>query len=613
MNDQIQHNSEQYQAVQDFRRSRLQADMEIIIARFRGASPDLLSFDEVRQKLNIPASGKQVLKEIPLDAIVGSVGRYSDFTRHFFPKNDSDVSRWTGVLNAINGAIGTPPIDVYQIDRVYFVRDGNHRVSVARRLKMKTIHAYVTMLSTKISLTPDMTTDDLILKAEYSAFLQETRIDELRPGADLQLTAHLAYKELYEHISVHRYYMGLEQKREIPYEEAVTHWYDTVYMPVVQAIRERGILRQFPGRTEADMYLWVSIHHSDLQKALGTGVHPATTVVEYSARRLPKLGQILTQTGRNILEALIPDQLEGGPKTGQWRRELLAARADDRLFNDLLVPISGGEGGWFALEHAIAVAGRENGCIHGLHVTPTPEEADGENALALESRFTGRCRETGIPVDFIRTAGEIAPLICERARWTDLIVVNVTYPPAADPISRLGSGFHTIIRRCSRPILAVPSIKEGDPYAVSEMKHGLLAYGGSPKSEEALFVAAYLVCHWHLKLDVLMIGSENSVILPPEEGVTDADSPGGMPLTLEERARSYLEKCTLDTVYIHSRRTGVEGEIGADELIAQTARERGCDLIIMGGYEAAPVIEVFVGSTVDGVLRQTSLPVLICR
>ncbi|NIN69700.1 MAG: transcriptional regulator, partial [Anaerolineae bacterium] len=73
------------------------------------------------------------------------------------------------------------------------------------------------------------------------SFLEHTRLDKLRPEADLSLTVPGRYGTLEEHIEVHRYFMGLEQQREIPYEEAVTHWYDTVYLPVVEVIQERGI------------------------------------------------------------------------------------------------------------------------------------------------------------------------------------------------------------------------------------------------------------------------------------------------------------------------------------------------------------------------------------
>lgn len=81
--------------------------------------------------------------------------------------------------------------------------------------------------------------------------------------------------------------------------------------------------------------------------------------------------------------------------------------------------------------------------------------------------------------------GELERRICERALWTDLVVVNLAHPPAPRPLARLSSGFGTLIRRCPRPVLTVPR-------AASEMRRALLAYDGSPKAKEALFGATYL-------------------------------------------------------------------------------------------------------------------------
>jgi uncharacterized ParB-like nuclease family protein len=153
-------------ALQDFRRARSRATMQQILARLTGRSADLLSYEEVRQKLKATGAGERKLEEIPLDSIVGSVARYHDFTRSFLPRQDSDESRWTRVRKAMTSSKPMPPIDVYQIGQVYFVLDGNHRVSVARQLGDTHIPAYVTELHTKVALSPDVEPDDLILKAE---------------------------------------------------------------------------------------------------------------------------------------------------------------------------------------------------------------------------------------------------------------------------------------------------------------------------------------------------------------------------------------------------------------------------------------------------------------
>ena len=115
---------------------------------------------------------------------------------------------------------GLPPIEAYKIGEVYFVKDGNHRVSVARQMDLPSIQGYVTEIKTKVSLSPEDNPDSLILKAEYADFLEKTHLDILRPDVNLQLTAPGKYPLLEEHIYVHQYYLGIEEQRDIPLNEA---------------------------------------------------------------------------------------------------------------------------------------------------------------------------------------------------------------------------------------------------------------------------------------------------------------------------------------------------------------------------------------------------------
>ena len=236
-------------SLQDFRRARSQAKLKQLVARVTGESTELLSYEEVRRKLRAYASSDRGLRDIPLDAIVGSVGRYNDFTRDFLPRQDFTQDRWAKVKAASEGSPGLPPIDVYKVGESYFVKDGNHRVSVARQLGAISIQAYVTEVLVRVPLDPNTQPDDLILKAEYAEFLERTHLDELRPEADLSVTIPGQYPTLEEHIAVHRHYMGIDQQRFIPPDEAVSHWYDMIYLPAVQAMQEGGILRNFPNRT----------------------------------------------------------------------------------------------------------------------------------------------------------------------------------------------------------------------------------------------------------------------------------------------------------------------------------------------------------------------------
>ncbi len=74
-------------AIYDFQSAHQRAGLEEVLAHVRGRSNDLLSYDEVAQKLKLRARSDAGIKMIPLDAIVGSAGRYTDFTRTFLPRN----------------------------------------------------------------------------------------------------------------------------------------------------------------------------------------------------------------------------------------------------------------------------------------------------------------------------------------------------------------------------------------------------------------------------------------------------------------------------------------------------------------------------------------------
>ena len=206
----------QNSAARDFRRARRQAALQRIMARVTGRSADLLSFDDVYQSLKLEGMSDRGRQEIPLDAIVGSVGRYSDFTRSFLPLNDSDEARWVGVDRAMTGLSGVPPIEVRQIGEAYFVVDGNHRVSVARQQGLSYIEAFVVEYKTKVPLGVHDDLKDLTIKEEYATFLDRTRLDKVRPEANLQMTIPGNYWELQTQIEAHRYLMDQEQGQEVP-------------------------------------------------------------------------------------------------------------------------------------------------------------------------------------------------------------------------------------------------------------------------------------------------------------------------------------------------------------------------------------------------------------
>lgn len=231
-----------------------------VLSWFTQTDNRLLPFDEVRR--HIPMEGQHYLglREVPTDQIVGSVGRYQDFDRAFLPRQTTTRSRWMSIDRAQIADIPLPPIEVYKIGDAYFVKDGNHRVSVARERGQVFIDANVIEIDVPVPIDNTTNIDDLIRKHEQADFVTQTRINDLRPNAKIELTLPGQYEKLLEHISVHRWFRGERLKRPISKEEAVQSWYDDVYLPLVRVIREKNVLKDFPGRSESDLYLWIIEH-----------------------------------------------------------------------------------------------------------------------------------------------------------------------------------------------------------------------------------------------------------------------------------------------------------------------------------------------------------------
>jgi nucleotide-binding universal stress UspA family protein len=573
---------QQSEAVRDFHEARRRAALEQILSRLSGRSADLLPYEQVRQHLKITGQKAPQLKEIPLSAVVGSVGRYTDFTRSFLPREGVDPHRWAGIKVAASGLVGLPPIDVYQIDQAYFVVDGNHRVSVARQLGAAFIEARVVELNTALPLTPEDRLEDLILRSEHAKFLERTGLDRVRPGSDLALTSAGQYWLLEEHLEVHHFVMELDQKREIPFEEAVAHWYDTVYRPVIGVIREKGILKDFPGRTETDLFLWTFKHRGELAEQLGWQVDPAVAVRELAIRASPRPARTIARFLHKIRKAIIPQELGAGPTPGEWRREHVAVREDVCLFAEILVPLGGKATSWGALAQATEIAQREDARVHGLYVMTTRSTDHKAQSRSVQAEFEARCAAAGVRGDFATTAGKPAHRISDRSRFVDLVVLHLGYPPPPNARGKLSSGFRTIIQRSVAPVLAVPG-------PATALHHALLAYDGSPRAQEALFVATYLAGCWQIPLTVLTV--------PEGDHVT--------PATME-RAREYLTARDVPATFIAE-----SGPVG--QLILMVAEEQQADLIIIGGYSRHPARGAILGSAVDEVLRSRRQPVLICQ
>ena len=274
----------QTQSESDFAKAKSKAFFNEIQHLLTPEEATLISLNDVK-KLIKPQNETYVgMKTIPIEKIVGSEGRYQDFDNKFFPKSSHLKNRWQHVDEAAIQAIDLPPIKVYEISGLYFVRDGNHRVSVAKARGTEFIDAEVVSLQSEIVLkTPDNIADMVkqIINYEKRVFYSETNFGDITDYWCLDFSRTGRYDVIYNHILTHKYYLNQSSETEISMEDAILSWFNTVYMPLVSSIRQNKIMRYFPKRTLSDLYVWVVRYWDDVKRKYGDEVSMETAVENF--------------------------------------------------------------------------------------------------------------------------------------------------------------------------------------------------------------------------------------------------------------------------------------------------------------------------------------------
>jgi hypothetical protein len=271
----------------DAERARTRAFWHQVLADLRGVPNELLPFSAVRE-LHPSSERYGGVQPIPIEKVVGSVDRYRDFDHYFLPRLSHIMDRWIGIRLAGLEGKELPPISVYKVGDIYFVKDGHHRVSVARQAGQKFIDAEVIELSVPVSLNPEDSLKDLIIKGEYARFLEQTRLRQVRPDHDeIIFTVPGRYDILLDHVKTRQYYLGLKHSRGVSWEEAVGSWYDRLYKRVVEEMREHEVLERFPGRTEADLYLWIMDHRYYLSERYHKDVGSQEATLDFARQFSP--------------------------------------------------------------------------------------------------------------------------------------------------------------------------------------------------------------------------------------------------------------------------------------------------------------------------------------
>ena len=254
------------QVDKDFSRARRRAFLGRVGAYLRKdpSSNHLLSFDEVRSALGAVEQSYLGMRIVPVASIVGSVGRHRDFDRAFLPGKPSLEERWKKIDQAILKAEELPPVSLYKIGDAYFVKDGNHRISVARQQGVEMIDAEVVELKSRVPVDSALNARSLLYKLEHRRLLERLPMDRVLPELKVEFSDVADYRRLAEYIEAHGFRLSQLWRRYVPVEEVLRDWYEHSYVPIAAMIREERVLDAFPGRTELDLYLWIIRHREQL-------------------------------------------------------------------------------------------------------------------------------------------------------------------------------------------------------------------------------------------------------------------------------------------------------------------------------------------------------------
>lgn len=216
----------------------------------RDEPPEVKNFRVQQEKEAAFDTRDRGIRSVPLDRIVGSVGRYHDFDSRFRFKQNIPSERLQWVRDAMREARPLKPVELYQIKDEYYVSDGNHRIAAAKELGHDEILARI------VEFIPSKDTLHGILYRERAEFADLTQLP-----AEITLTEVSQYACLLDQISDHQVYLEREQGQPVAFKEAALDWYRTVYRPLCTIIKRGRLVESFPGRTVADLYAYITFHH----------------------------------------------------------------------------------------------------------------------------------------------------------------------------------------------------------------------------------------------------------------------------------------------------------------------------------------------------------------
>jgi len=279
-------------AQDDFTRARRSQLLAELGRRLRREPDDvalILPFDEVVDALGMVGEVQLGLQTIPLDSIVGTVDRTRDFDRGFRPTTPRVRGRWQRIAAAQRRGEAFPPISVFRVGDLHFVRDGHHRVSVAKSLGREDIDAYVTQVRTRIGTGSELRLADLPLKGHERLFRERVPLEPAQ-RAQVRPSDPWGYGPLAEGVEAWGFRVMQERREYMDREEVAQLWFEDDFLPIVATLREGRFIR--PPETEADAYMRVVAARYELLRThdWNDDIIDRLEGIERERRRRPRRG-----------------------------------------------------------------------------------------------------------------------------------------------------------------------------------------------------------------------------------------------------------------------------------------------------------------------------------
>lgn len=271
-----------------YSRARWQEARQRIAKMVRGQDPQtLLGLDEVQGRLGLFQQSYVGVRPIRVDHIIGSVDKSEEFDKNFRPRTDRMRSRWEQLERTFPDG-NFPPIQVYQVDKTYYVIDGHHRVGISKATGIEFIDAEITELHSPFELEPDVDIADIIHLQQKQLFLQRSGLGLVRPNARIEFSRPVGYVQLLENLQNYGYELQRGRGELLSSEAVAADWYDNIYLKSVHDIEAAGLRTLMPHSPISDLYLWVHQRRQSLFPDLGemSFRSAAEELAESESRRL---------------------------------------------------------------------------------------------------------------------------------------------------------------------------------------------------------------------------------------------------------------------------------------------------------------------------------------